>query len=133
MRVLFFILLASTTLAGKSFAQECRCQSIENSVESIYEVDTAAGRQMKLRFEADPVTRQTTLGFLCVDPDTAVSQARLWMPKHGHGSSPTRLVPAGNACTRIERVNFVMDGLWEIRVRLSDNDTGTFSFDVGNP
>jgi hypothetical protein len=133
MRTLFYILLASTTLAGKSFAQECRCKSIENSVESVYEVDTASGRHMKLRFEADPVTRQTTLGFLCVNPDTAVSQARLWIPEHGHGSSPTRLVAAGNACTRIERVNFVMTGLWEIRVRLSDNDAGTFSVDVVNP
>lgn len=133
MRTLFFVILASISLSGKSFAQECRCNSIENSVESIYEADTTAGRHMRLRFEANPATTQTTLGFLCLDPDIAVSQARLWMPDMGHGSSPTRLVTAGNACTRIERVNFIMDGLWEIHVRLSDNDAGTFSFDVTNP
>lgn len=133
MRTSVFLLVVTLGFAGKSFAQECRCESVENSTQSIYEIDSDAGRHMKLRFEADPVTTDTKLGFLCVDPDTPVSLAKLWMPDMGHGSSPTRLVPAGNACTRIERVNFLMDGVWEIRVRLNDNDAGTFSFDVANP
>ena len=117
-------------LAGRAYAQECNCNSVEGSTESIFEADTVHGKHLKLRFEVNPVTTATRLGFLCVDPQQAVSLAKLWMPDMGHGSSPTRLVPVGTGCTRVERMNYLMEGTWEVRVTLTDNDTGTLSFDV---
>ena len=112
------------------YAQECRCQSVAGSTESVYQTVTASGRHMQLRFEANPLTIDSNLGFLCVDPNAQISVAKLWMPDMGHGSSPTRLVRAGDACTKVERVSFVMEGTWEIRVSLADGDAGTFSLDV---
>ena len=42
-------------------------------------------------------------------------KARLYMPKHGHGSSPT-MVHAGDVAGEyvIERMNFFMGGVWEV-------------------
>lgn len=125
----FAPILVVGLFSGKLFAQDCRCESVDGSVESIFDADTQNGQHMRLRFEEDPVTMKTKLGFLCTDATATVNQAKLWMPQHGHGSSPTKLVAAGR-CTRIEKINFVMEGPWEIRVTLSDGDKGTFTVDV---
>lgn len=50
----------------------------------------------------------------------------LWMPDHGHGSSPTRIQqeigldgrPLAGVY-RVSRMYFTMGGLWEVRVSLS--------------
>ena len=123
-------ILSISLVSGELRAQECRCNSIEGSIESVFDTVTQKGHQLRLRFESDPVTTKSKLAFLCTDSAASPSQAKLWMPDMGHGSSPTKLVAAANSCTRVEKINFLMEGAWEIRIKLSDNDIGTFNFDV---
>jgi hypothetical protein len=93
---------------------------------------TVAGRDMTLSFFQDEVTSAVTTAVVCSQPPATISQATLWMPDMGHGSSPTTLVPQDNQCTRVERLDFLMSGLWELRVTLLDGDSGVFSFDVAD-
>lgn len=124
------VVVGSLFLANPSAAQSCDCESVAGTSESIFETTSLNNRHMKLRFEASPVTRQARVASFCVEPAATVSAASLWMPEHGHGSSPTRLLPVREGCTLIERMSFVMGGSWEIRVRLSDDDSGVFSIGV---
>jgi hypothetical protein len=119
-------------MSHRVVAQACQCRSVEGSVETVLAATSQAGRELQLRFEANSVTRSTRLAFLCVDPPAPVALARLWMPEHGHGSSPPQLVSVDPTCTRVERVSFVMRGLWEVQVKLADNDSATFSLQVSN-
>lgn len=93
---------------------------------------TVAGRDMTLSFSQEEVTSAVTTAVVCSQPPAAISQAKLWMPDMGHGSSPTTLIPQDNQCTRVERLDFLMSGLWELRVTLMDGDSGVFSFDVAD-
>jgi hypothetical protein len=120
----------SLLFSSKIMAEECRCQSIAGSSESIFKMESVTGHHLQLRFEANPVTTKTALAFLCTDYPAQVTQAKLWMPDMGHGSGPTKLTSIGDTCTKVEKINFLMDGTWEMRVKLSDNDSGVFSFDV---
>jgi hypothetical protein len=92
--------------------------------------ESGAGRQMTLSFAEDEVTAAVQTAVLCAEPAAAITTAKLWMPDMGHGSSPTALVRQDDACTRVERLNFLMPGLWELRVGFADGDAGTFSFSV---
>lgn len=132
MRHLTFATLAVLSFAPNAFAQECSCDET-GSPETILTAESTGGRELRLRFAADPVTTQTDVGYLCHDPAGTVSLARLWMPAHGHGSAPTRLVRVRGHCTRVERVRFSMAGGWELQVSYDDGDTGTFSLDVRRP
>lgn len=93
---------------------------------------SAAGKALKLTFatdhvEHDPDTAVT--GTLCTTPAKQTTEAKLWMPEHGHGSLRTRLAVSGD-CTKVSRMVFSMRGFWEIRVKLADGDTGVLHVDV---
>lgn len=111
--------------------QTCTCESAgDDAVETILEVDTTEGKHLKLRFEAEPITTHADKAYLCIDPATAITRAKLWMPDMGHGSGPTRLSSNVEGCTVVDRIGFLMAGAWELQVTLSDGDAGTFAVAV---
>ena len=95
-------------------------------------VRSAAGRDLTLNFSQDVVTSAVKSAVVCSEPAADLSQAKLWMPDMGHGSSPTTLIRQDELCTRVDRLNFLMPGVWELRVTLVDGDSGVFTFDVAN-
>ena len=120
----------SFILSTAANAQDCTCDTVDGAVESIFEASSVNGREMKLRFEANPVTRATKQAYLCIEPANTVALAKLWMSGHGHGSTPTKLVELRPGCTRIEKIEFAMTGVWDIQIKTADNDSGIFKFDV---
>lgn len=92
------------------------------------------GLAVTLTFETDTITDETTSAVFClVDtsvPAVAVQSAKLWMPEHGHGSSPTTITASGTHCTTITRLNFVMSGQWEVRMKLEGGDAVAIPVDV---
>ena len=92
------------------------------------------GLAVTMTFETDTITSDTTTAVFCLAdasrPAVAVQSAKLWMPEHGHGSSPTTLVASGTHCTNISGINFVMNGKWEIRIKLAGGDAVAFPVDV---
>lgn len=61
-----------------------------------------------------------------IEADVAV---QLWMPSMGHGSSPVQLDRIANAkgnfdtaVYRVSKMNFIMEGEWEVRVTLTYAD-----------
>ena len=76
-------------------------------------------------------TLSTTAAIVCSNNPGEVTSAQLWMPNMGHGSSHTRLSPAGEGCTRVDDLAFAMGGRWELRGAFADAETFTFAFDVG--
>ena len=46
----------------------------------------------------------------------------LWMPHHGHGSSPTRVEQISAGIYRVRDMYFTMDGQWDVRVRVKNGD-----------
>ena len=83
-----------------------------------------------MTFEIDsPVTMDATSAVVCVDTTTALTEAKLWMVMgngHQHGSTPTTIASTGNNCYRVNAINFVMTGEWQIRIKLANGDRGTF-------
>ena len=92
------------------------------------------GRILTLTFPTDSVTETTATATFCLTDTSAAAvalkSAKLWMPEHGHGSSPTTLTPMTSHCTEISNINFVMTGQWEIRIKLADADSASFIFEV---
>lgn len=89
-----------------------------------------AGRELILSFPEETVTKAAKTAVVCITPAASLSLAKLWMPDMGHGSSATTLAPQDLSCTAVERLHFLMPGVWELRLNLVDGDTATFSFDV---
>ena len=116
---------------------ECTCEKSTDGSDTVIDITSTNGTSMTMRFAANPVTRQTKLAFLCAgDENTAenkVTEAKLWMPAHGHGSSPTTLVAVSKTCTRVEKVSFIMLGDWEIRTTFANGDKGVFPVEVVVP
>jgi hypothetical protein len=132
MRHLPLAILALSSFTPNALADDCSCDAA-GAPETILTTESSSGRELRLRFAADPVTTQTDVAYVCHEPAGTVRLARLWMPAHGHGSAPTRLARVSGDCTRVERVRFSMVGTWEVQVSYDDGDTGSFSLDVRQP
>ena len=52
------------------------------------------------------------------------------MPEHGHGSSAVTVGAVQDGCRELTAINFTMTGSWEVRVELTDGDSGKFDVDV---
>ncbi len=77
---------------------------------------------------ADPVDMDVTTFKICSDKDVAVSQAKLWMTAHGHGSSPTKIqYDAASKCSIVKKVNFSMPGRWDVKLTFANGDSAVFS------
>lgn len=95
-----------------------------------FSMTTRGGKAFTMETTADRVTGETSEFSLCGDDVAAVKRIKLWMPDHGHGSSPVQLGPVENDCRTAKRVNFSMPGAWEVRVELTDGDAGAFVVEV---
>lgn len=47
----------------------------------------------------------------------------LWMPSMGHGSSPVTIKKLDTGIYDVSDVYFIMDGDWQIRIQLKNNET----------
>jgi hypothetical protein len=86
-----------------------------------------AGKAVTLTFTESALVHSASHayeGTLCSTPAKPLTEAKLWMPEHGHGSTRTRLAATDAGCTQVGRMVFTMAGHWEIRLKFTDGDTG---------
>jgi hypothetical protein len=95
-----------------------------------FSMTTQAGRAFTMDVGTDRVTGETRDVTICGDRIESIKRVKLWMPEHGHGSTPTQVGPVTEGCRIISKVNFTMPGEWAVRVELVDGDTGAFLVDV---
>lgn len=95
-----------------------------------YTMETAGGKQFRLESSEPRITTRTDQLLLCGPAIDAVTFVKLWMPNHGHGSTPVQLSEAGGQCRALTRVNFTMPGTWDVVVKLKGQDSGVFSVPV---
>jgi predicted dinucleotide-binding enzyme len=95
-----------------------------------FSMSTRSGKAFSLETADEQVTQGTKEFVICGDGVEALKKVKLWMPEHNHGSSAVQIGPVSEGCRLITRVNFTMPGLWEVRVELSDGDSGAFALDV---
>lgn len=95
-----------------------------------FSMATRGGKAFSLETAAEQVTQGTKDFVICGEGIETLAKVKLWMPEHGHGSSAVQIGPVSEGCRLITRVNFTMLGLWEVRVELSDGDSGAFALDV---
>lgn len=100
------------------------------AVAAEFSMSTRSGKAFSLETAAEQVTQGTKEFVICGDGVEALKKVKLWMPEHNHGSSAVQIGPVSEGCRLITRVNFTMPGLWEVRVELSDGDSGAFALDV---
>jgi hypothetical protein len=91
---------------------------------------SASGRQLVFTTGQEGFNRNTRLAQLCSDRSGDFAKVKLWMPEHGHGSSPTTLAKINDRCTTVDRLNFVMSGKWDFQISLTDGDTATLSVNI---
>lgn len=80
--------------------------------------------------EATEVSQEVGAARICGDDAQSITLAKLFMPHHGHGSAPTELSRTSAGCLWVANVDFIMGGLWEIRIKFEDGDTGVFHVEV---
>lgn len=52
----------------------------------------------------------------------------LWMPSMGHGSSPVKVNRISTGIYEVTDVYFIMEGDWEIRIKLDNGDEASFPY-----
>jgi hypothetical protein len=95
-----------------------------------FSMSTRGGKGFTLETAGDQVTQKTTDFVICGETVETIAKVKLWMPEHGHGSSAVQLGATSEGCRVVTKVNFTMRGLWEVRLELTDGDTGAFELDV---
>lgn len=95
-----------------------------------YTTVSKSGDNWTLGFEEDAVTTETQEAVFCGTRQISIEAAQLWMPSMGHGTSPVSLAPVSNGCTAIRDINLLMQGVWELRIKLISGDFGVFKFVV---
>ncbi len=95
-----------------------------------YTTTTPAGRAFTMDVTAERITGATKEVTICGDRVDLIKRVKLWMPEHGHGSSPTQFAEISEGCRVVSKVNFTMPGEWEVRVELTDGDVGVFLVEV---
>ena len=90
------------------------------------QMTTRNGRDYTLDTLTDRVTTAASEFVICGDQVENIKKVKLWMTEHGHGSTPTVIGPVSEGCRNISKVNFTMPGDWDVRVELSDGDSGAF-------
>lgn len=107
----FFLTLFSLASAN---AQDCDIELVEvkNCVQLEWTRGPYVNQESRLKVAFSPLgTGARSL---------ELTAAKIWMPHHGHGSSPVRIVSHGSGEFLIEDIYFVMPGLWEFRFTVSD-------------
>jgi hypothetical protein len=88
------------------------------------------GRLFTLTQVQDQWTRSVREARLCSDEVVTFTAFKLWMPDHGHGSTPTKILPETDLCVKVEKINFVMLGHWEIQISTEDGDKAVFNVEI---
>lgn len=88
------------------------------------------GKVAYIALMSDKITTETAMAAVCTNGSASLSSAKLFMVKHGHGSSPTSLESLSDGCVQVNDIEFTMPGEWEIRLRFTDKDTATFTVNV---
>ena len=76
------------------------------------------------------ITQATEVALICSSQPMALKSVKLWMNAHGHGSTPTSLAVVNDHCGRVEQLNFIMAGRWDIRVETTTGEKAVFGVDV---
>lgn len=107
------------------------CQCVPQSPEfSLVKGSSPVNGPFELLFDQKVGARGVYQGSLCTSPSQEVAQIKLWMPDMGHGSSPTALEVVNDRCIRVTKINFMMAGLWEIRLVYKDGSMAQTSLEV---
>jgi hypothetical protein len=88
------------------------------------------GKSLVVSFDGDKVTQDSSAATLCSNQTITVEKVRLWMPDHGHGSTPTSLARLSDECTKIQSINFSMNGRWQLNILLSEQDSAVIEVNV---
>ena len=99
-------------------------------VESLVQVSSPKLGTVTGTFPANPVTSRTKSLIVCAAGGLSLTEAKLWMPAHGHGTTATVLTARADGCYLVDRLNFVMNGGWELRTNWNDGSAATLSFNV---
>jgi hypothetical protein len=97
-----------------------------------FSLESNGGATMDLFFP-DKVTLDTATARLCTTKSEKLVEAKLWMKMgngHEHGSTPTKIKKLANNCWKIDDLNFLMAGKWQIIMKFDDQDGGTFLIPV---
>lgn len=76
------------------------------------------------------LTQTTSVGLICGSEPTVFTYVELWMPQHRHGSTPTTLTTIRDNCARVDRLNFLMAGRWDVRAETAAGDKVSIAVDV---
>ena len=87
-----------------------------------FEFSSVSGKKLVLTSDDEFFSEASSGAKLCSNVPTEFKKVKLWMPDHGHGSTPTSLVKIDEYCTRVEKLNFVMSGNWDFQISFSDGD-----------
>lgn len=87
-------------------------------------------KAMTLTFAESNVTTDAVEAIFCSTPAAGITEAKLWMPAHGHGSTPTTLTLRDDGCTDVTDIDFSMDGRWQVQIKFADGDRGVINVDV---
>jgi hypothetical protein len=99
-------------------------------VAASFDMKTVDGLDFTLETIDNIVTVKTTEFELCGENVGLLAKVKLWMPDHNHGSTPVMIGELSDGCRKLTRVNFTMPGDWDVRVQLSNGDTGAFKVPV---
>lgn len=83
-----------------------------------------------LQLVSKPVSTASTSGWICTNEGSALKKAELFMPHHGHGSSPTDISETTSTCSYVSQMEFYMKGKWEVRSTLANGSKFVFSLNV---
>lgn len=77
-----------------------------------------------------PVTQETQTGVICSTQPMQLKSVKLWMGAHHHGSTPTSVAVVNDHCGRVDQLNFLMAGRWDIQVETVAGEKAVFGVDV---
>ena len=99
------------------------CFTQQVALAEVLTAQSTRGRNLRFETTDQQFTTHTKTGVVCADSATTYTKFKLWMSEHGHGTTPTTITAIDDRCARIEKMNFVMSGTWDLQVTMSDGDT----------
>lgn len=128
---LFSALVLSVWGSVAEAATRCVAESLSGRTQMVCRARSDAGKTLRLVFDTNKITTESMDALLCSEPNAAVDEVKLWMPDMGHGSGPTTLAPGPAGCTAITDIDFLMAGVWQLKVHFPDDgDKGVIDVDV---
>ncbi len=89
----------------------------------IFSGNSYLGKEVTISFPEVP-TLTTSQATLCSNDVALITEIKLWMPDHGHGSAPIESSEMENQseCIIISNLIFLMPGHWDINISFLDGD-----------